>query len=220
MSRRRSESPSPESGVVDAADAVRSGDAEAGNLEPDTALIALGQRYEESEAMGMARALPKVYARGWRRAVQGSHEPAILRALFRVATGESLTEAKEAEGCSRSHLWKLARRYGLGAPGKAQLLEGQRRLSKLSGDLLEQRMTDDPDDVSTRDLTVIGGVAIDKIANAEGWGRIQQGDVNYGSALESVAARIIEGGGTIELTIKPRDPDAEAIDITPEPEPT
>ena len=64
------------------------------------------------------------------------------------------------------------------------------------------------------EITVMGGVAMDKLANAEGWAKPD----NKGStgSLDALVARMLESGASLEITVKTPDPMRDAIIVTGE----
>ncbi len=142
------------------------------------------------------------------------------RALRRLAVGMSLRKAAESEGYkTKASIFRYGQKHGLISMTDKALVNQFRRTAYKSLDMIEDRITDDPDSVSTRDLTIIAGVAADKIAKKERWGdRVPE--ENLGDCLIEIAERIVAGGGKVGLTIEgpggeSSDPVASARDVTP-----
>ncbi len=94
------------------------------------------------------------------------------RALRHIATGMTYREAAAAEGYATwSDVWGYANKYGLIDLTTGRLIGGCRRIARLSGDELEERLTTHPEEISSRDLVIANGVALDKIAKRERWGQ-------------------------------------------------
>ena len=165
-------------------------------------------------------ALPQDLREAWEAVIAGSHCERMTRALYRVALGESYREAAKAEEyADHKDVWNLAKRYGLVQAKKDQILNGTRRVALLSNDELERRLVEQTDDISTRDLIVAGGVAQDKLASAEGWGRSDASAAT--GSLDALVTKILDAGGSLKITVKTPDPLIEAqareeIDVTPD----
>ena len=167
-------------------------------------------------------AVPAELREAWERVEASGVEESLRRALYRVALGEPYRQAAKAEGFEdHKTLWRTANRHGLVNAKKEIILNGFRRVARLSSDELEQRLVDDPEDISNRDLIVGMGVAADKLAAAEGWSKSGAGDNGYGSSLERMVTRAIEAGAVFELKVTgpqsdaPDLPPREEIDVTP-----
>jgi hypothetical protein len=87
-----------------------------------------------------------------------------------------------------------------------QVLEQNRQIAKLANEELQQRLVERPETISDRDLTVMAGVAADKIAKLENQ-RVQQ---EQRTTLDRFLD-LLEPGG--EVSFKSASP---AIDVTPE----
>ena len=154
-------------------------------------------------------AVPEELREAWDRVASAGHPEALVRALYRVALGEPYREAATAEGYEdHKQVWRAARRHGLANSRKERLLNGQRRVATLATDLLEERLLEKPDEVSSRDLTVASGVAIDKVSAAEGWGKGEEApsqgpDVGLAALAEAIVAK----GGKLELHVTVSTPD-------------
>ena len=166
--------------------------------------------------------IPRDLQEAWERAARADHSEPMIRALYRVALGESFRQAAEAEGYGdHAGVWRVAKRHGLVDSKKERLLNGQRRVATLATDELERRLVENPDEVSSRDLTVAAGVAIDKISAAENWSNADE-DRSTNVGLAALAQKIVEQGGTLELRVSPAAeraadaPEMEEIDVTPE----
>ena len=126
-----------------------------------------------------------------------------------VTLGWNLFDAAARIGAESSELYTVARQFGLTNFETSQVIDGWRGPAYLATRLLEQRMLDDPDKISTRDLTVAGGVATDKI---------QAHERQHGAPRKDIMAELLEkigeDGGKVELTVKANP---RAIDVTPRP---
>ncbi len=164
-------------------------------------------------------AIAKEAEEAWTKIEQSNLGDRMKSALRRIACGESIRGAAEAEGySSHSDVYRYAKQFGIVDVRTPKLIETHRRVARLSGEELEQRLATKPEEISTHALAVIGGVATDKVLAHE---KNQTDDgASYLSALEKVAAQFAEGGKTLELrvSIGPTAPCAnasEVIDVTP-----
>ena len=139
-------------------------------------------------------------------------------ALRLIAEGAPYREAA-AQASYRDHreVYRWAKRAGLLDVHSKRLVAGYRRIAALSNEEIERRLIEAPGEIATKDLAVISGISADKAAKYEGWGR--QVDVEPGSAsklLDRLEA-VLASGNTLSLTVSPRPPDADAIDVTATP---
>jgi hypothetical protein len=153
----------------------------------------------------------------WIKLQEAGHGPRMMRALQRVAAGASVREAGEAEGYkSMTDVYRHCKKWGLVDTKTRAIIDKHRDVATLSGEELRRRIADDPDAVTTRDLTVINGVATDKVLAYEKNAKDDGG--GYISALESVAKRVADSGVSLELkvTLRPseeEDMEGEVIDV-------
>ena len=141
-------------------------------------------------------------------------------ALRRIACGESIRGAAEAEGySSHSDVYRYAKQYGIVDVRTQRVMDGHRHIARLSGEELERRLTTEPEKISPSQLAVISGISTDKLLAHE---KNQTDDgSSYISALEQMAQRVAESGASLELkvTVGPAQPGAtgahETIDVTP-----
>ena len=145
--------------------------------------------------------------------------PAQKRALRLVLEGVSYREAATQAGLrSTSDLRRHARSFGVlethkqaAAKRKAQteeietraLIAGLKRLASLASQELERRLETEPSEIQTRDLTVLAGVAVDKIRDFEDWRSGSDSDAS------NVAVRALEylfeackAHGPIQVTVE------------------
>ncbi len=162
--------------------------------------------------------IPDELRDAWARVEASNHVSPMKRALARVASGESYRQAAAAEGYEdHAEVWRLAKRYGLLGAKKAQILAGSRRVALLANEELERRLVEKTDEISDRDLTVMGGVAMDKLAVAER----KSGEESSTGSLDALVAKLLESGASLEIQVKTPDPLREAqareeIDVTPD----
>jgi len=161
-------------------------------------------------------AIAKEAEETWTQIEQSNLGDRMKRALRRIACGEGIRGAAEAEGySSHSDVYRYAKQFGIVDVRTQKLIDNHRRVARLSGEELEQRLATEPEKISTHALAVIGGVATDKVLAHE---KNQTHDgTSYLSALEKMAERFAEGGKTLELRVSvgPTAPGAETIDVTP-----
>ena len=105
--------------------------------------------------------------------------------------------AREAGLASHQDLHRAAKKPGLLEIHSSQLVGGFRRLVDLTNEELERRLVEHPDEISTKDLAVVGGIATDKVAKFEGWGR----DQGSSSVASQVADRLGALGGTLAYAL-------------------
>ncbi len=163
-------------------------------------------------------AVPEECADAWARVEASGVKDRMKRALFRVAHGEAVRQAAEAEGyASHAETYRAAKRFGLIDSQKQQLVAGCRRVARLTNEELERRLVEAPEDVSTRDLVVANGVAIDKIAKAERWNQEHNDVGSFSEALQQMWQEFKKSGMKLEMVVSPhpdKDPAAKAIDVT------
>jgi hypothetical protein len=82
----------------------------------------------------------------------------------------------------------------------AELIDRMRQVSGEASRELLRRLREDPEAISDRDLTVMNGVALDKLAKAERWGEPDDG----GSRSQDVVAKLaamLRGGGKVTASL-------------------
>ncbi len=158
----------------------------------------------------------------WIKICKHDFGPRMLRALQRVAGGSSARAAATAEGYgTATDVYRHCKSAGLINTKTKFIIDKHAAVASLSGAELERRLLEAPDDVTTRDLTVINGVATDKILAYEK--NAKNDGADYMSALEQVAAKVAASGASLELkvTVKPAVEDiGTLIDVTPQEETT
>ena len=97
------------------------------------------------------------------------------RALALVGDGTPYRDAAKQVGY-RDHreVYRWSKRAGLLDVHSEQLVAAYKRISALSNAELERRLVENPEAIPTRDLAIIGGIAADKAAKYENWGRPQE----------------------------------------------
>ncbi len=164
--------------------------------------------------------IPEENAKGWELIQDSQLGDRMKRALRRVATGESYRQASQAEGYKdHKRVWVHAHKYGLIDLRTERLISQVRRTTHLSLALVEHRLTEDPDAVTTKDAVIVAGIGLDKLAKRERWGQEPEGE-NLGDKLLEIAAQIVKAPGALDLHVsisgaEPQDPVAAAIDVTP-----
>ena len=142
------------------------------------------------------------------RRMAQSNTPKNLQVGVQLVTlGWNLYDAAERVGADHSELYCVARQFGLTDFETQGIVDGWRGPAYLATRLLEQRMLDDPDKISTRDLTVAGGVATDKVQAHEK----QRGEPRP-NILGELLERFGEEGGEIKVEVAPK---RKAIDVVP-----
>jgi hypothetical protein len=131
------------------------------------------------------------------------------RALQRVAGGWSTRDAAEAEGyATHQDVWRYCRRFDLVDIRTGRIMAGNGRIAYLANELVEQRMVEKPDDISTRDLSIASGIAQDKLAKYERWGQDQESE-DFGEAVGRIAERIVKAGGRLSARLRTMQGEAE-----------
>lgn len=161
-------------------------------------------------------AVPKEFEEAWAEIEQSGLGDRMKSALRRIACGESIRGAAEAEEyASHVDVYRYAKRFGIVDVRTRSLIDTHRRIAKLSGEETERRLIEEPDAIKSPALAVVGGISTDKVLAYE---KTETDDgTTYISALEKVAARIAESGESLELRVSvgPTTPSADAIDVTP-----
>src|SRR5215468_8194713 len=168
------------------------------------------------KALARLMPVPRDYAEAWARVADSPIAERMRRALLRIVYGSSCREAAREEGyASHQDVARAARRFGLLDASKERLLNGARRVAQLSQEELEERLTTESEEIGAKDLAIIAGIAIDKVARAERWDRAGSEADGYLDAMDRVADLIRERGIKLELRVSPapagRD---DPIDVT------
>ena len=166
----------------------------------------------------IATAIPEEFREAWARFEASDHVPTMKRTVARIASGESSRKAAAAEGYEdHAESWRIATKYGLIGAKKSRILAGNRLVALLVNEELERRLVEKTDEISDRDLTVMGGVAQDKLAAAEK----KSAEEPSTGGLDALVTKLAEAGYSFEITVKTPDPVLEArareeIDVTPD----
>jgi hypothetical protein len=117
-------------------------------------------------------------------------------------------EAALAAGL-RSHqdVYRAAKRLGLLEVHTTRLVEGYKRIADLSNQELERRLAESPEEISTKDLAVVSGIALDKVANYEGWRHRNHDPAGLASAAIDRLSQL-EGKLKLSVVVE-REPAAE-----------
>jgi hypothetical protein len=168
-------------------------------------------------------AVAKEAEEAWAKIEQSNLGDRMKRALRRIAGGGSIRGAAEAEGyTSHSDVYRYAKRFGIADERTRAIINAHRSVAKLAGEEMVKRLTENPDEIKTPALAIIGGISTDKVLAHE---KSQTDDgSSYISALEKVAAEILASGKSLELKVSvgPTLPTVnasgshEVIDVTPE----
>jgi hypothetical protein len=130
------------------------------------------------------------------------HGEKIKAALHLVLDGTPYRDAAREVGlASHQDLHRAAKRMGLLEVHTKELVAQCKRLADLSGGELERRLVEDPASLGVKDLAVINGIALDKIAKYESWGRVDHDAAGLASAaVDRLAA--LEGRLSISVTVE------------------
>ena len=174
-------------------------------------------------ALEPLRPIPLAAAEGWAKVCANKRlgEP-MRRAMYLVAIGATPALATRLVGLaqgSTSRVYEAAQNFGLYTPSSERIMGVTKALALDSNLELLTRVREKPEDISTRDLVVTGGVSIDKVAKYENWGRADTDTGDYAGALKEMARELAAAGGTVklELTVEPGnagrdDPEPDTIE--------
>lgn len=96
-----------------------------------------------------------------------------------------------------------------------RLIGQSRRIAAKAGEELERRLTEKPEDIDTKQLAVVRGIEIDKVATREGWrSKGAQEGPSYVGALTELAEQL-RSGDKVSLKLEVSK-ESDAIDVTPE----
>ena len=125
-------------------------------------------------------------------------------ALRLVATGTDYRHAAEAVGYrSPKDLHGWAKRAGLLEVHSDRLIAGYRRIAHLSNQELERRLEESPEEIGTKDLAVVAGIASDKIAKYERWGSGETKGPGTIDRWAELLDRVLgQGGATITMKLE------------------
>lgn len=168
---------------------------------------------EANALVPITHPIPEELQAAWKRVEQSEHKPSVEFGLRLIATGYSIHAAAAESGAERMHLSRLAAKYGICQ--SSLLLGGQRRIAALALDHMEQDYYEGK--VSHAQAAVDAGIALDKIAKYEGWGKPEPPPPsNYSSAIAELTNALQAGESlTITVTKQAADPVEQAIDVTP-----
>ena len=175
---------------------------------------------DETLALVELPEIPEENLEAWERIEATEIQPRMKRALRRLAVGASLREAARSEDYrSTADLIRYAHKHGLISMTTHQLINQFRRTSYIAMDLVEDRITNDPDSVSVKDAAIVAGIAADKVAKKEHWGQPEP-DSSLGNVLAEIAERIIQSPSKLDIHItaepvQASDPLESARDVTP-----
>lgn len=137
------------------------------------------------------------------------------RALLLVASGSSIkAAAREAGYSGTTNLRQYCQRFGLtrAAPQTKDLLEKTRRVTGMALDRMELLLEDEESDVKLRDLSVVSGIGLDKIAKKERWGTDLEGSQGALSAMETIAEQLKKQNLRLEVSLRPESVEQAADD--------
>ncbi len=175
---------------------------------------------EETLALEELPEIPEENLEAWERIEATKIQARMKRALRRLAAGASLREAARSEDYrSTADLIRYAHKHGLISMTTHQLINQFRRTSYIAMDLVEDRITNDPDSVSVKDAAIVAGIAADKVAKKEHWGQ-QEPEEKLGDCLIEIAKMVLQRPGKLSLDYTPEpaqasDPVESARDVTP-----
>lgn len=160
-----------------------------------------------------ASQVPQELADSWRRVLATRHQPQVEHGLRLIANGYSVMAAAVESGASRNQLTELAAKYNL--VSSKLLIGGQKRIAFLAQAKVEQDYLEG--EVSHAQAAIDAGIAHDKIAKYEGWGKpAPTPSSNYTDAIAQLTAALNTGESlTITVTKSSSDPVADAVDVTP-----
>jgi hypothetical protein len=121
-----------------------------------------------------------------------------------------------AETTLRVHIQRLSADPAAVKEAADSLAAAHVTIATAAADRVFSRLDSLPDDLLIRAY----GIASDKVAVHQGWGR-DRDHATTANAADALAklADAIAGGGTLSVTVTPPDPAASAIDVTPSDDP-
>jgi hypothetical protein len=144
--------------------------------------------------------------------------PAQKAALRLLAEGRSYREAAQAAGLrSTADLRRHAARFALVEAQKSsrralvareeeatteRVIADLRKVAGKGARELLRRLDEAPDEIATRDLTVLVGVSLDKLKAWENWGDEDAGPDRAAKMFE-LLERLTSGGNRVELKVEP-----------------
>lgn len=167
--------------------------------------------------------LPQPFVKHWEDVVEPTRtSERTKRALRWWLAGYSWAEVAEIMGYASPDCRSLRRAArGLGLTALAarsdNLIRQSRAIAQAAGEKILERIEDGDDSMSAKELAIVRGIEIDKVAKRERWDRGAAGEEGtFLSGLESIAEELAKSGGKLELTVTKSDPADAAIDVTPE----
>ncbi|GAG19090.1 unnamed protein product [marine sediment metagenome] len=131
------------------------------------------------------------------------------RGVLWYLNGETLTESARLAGCKdHQNIRRVIRAYGLAKfVGRTDTLVNiSRQVARASGLELLQRVEDEPEKFSNKDLYVTNGINITNITNHEK--NVRGGNTTFLDSVSKLAADVVASGATLTMTIGPGHPDA------------
>jgi hypothetical protein len=149
----------------------------------------------------------------------------VIAGLRWAAAGYNWREVADILGSPdtrSSHIRQMADRYGILKilTGTDRIMNLQREIAFEASRATLERIREDPDDVSLKDMAIVAGIATDKVAMREGWksGGAAGGESSFVAELRKIAEEGHEVKFSLEIDAGAQVHDAKPpaeIDITP-----
>ena len=159
--------------------------------------------------------VPEQHTKTWKIIKKREKSERMVEALYRVIQGMSPASAATDsgfEGGSRTAVYIKAKSYGIYTPRAEKLAATAREVLDMSGENLV-RLLAEPGAITPVQTGVLFGISQDKEQK-----RLERekssGSSNTGS-IDTLVSRLIERGGSLEITVKRPDALNDAIDVTP-----
>lgn len=145
--------------------------------------------------------MPRAHATAAARVASLSCSDRMKQALVLIVDGCTYRDsAKEVGYRDHREVYRWAKRAGLLDVHTENLVAGYKRITALSNAELERRLVEHPEGIPTRDLAIIGGIAADKAARYENWGKPQEPDRS--ELLNHLFDRLQASSAGIELKVE------------------
>lgn len=130
--------------------------------------------------------------------------------------GATWSEATHATGISRAALGRAIARMRDDPDRVKQASDALAAANITIATEAAERVYGKLDELAPAELIRVWGIASDKVALHQGWGRDR--DQSHASTAADALAKLadaIASGGTLSVTVTPPDPASSAIDVTP-----
>ena len=141
---------------------------------------------------------------GWEAVEKSQFNARFKRSLRHIACGDTFREAAQEEGyADHADLGKAAKKFGLTTASSERVVTRIRNVANLTMAELERRLEEAPEDIASKELAIIGGIATDKLAKKERWGAAGDRPEGERSALEQLADAASKGLISMDIHVRP-----------------